>query len=148
MQQVPTESSNQIPQSNPPIASTNSTQDGFSQHDPADLSRDGLEHSRSHSPCSVIEPNREVALGLSANQLNERLRGISLGPASGEQPPVPGQRISDYENALTPPAGGHTMGFKVIKRHDTRSDGTQLEDFPNGKVASLMPPHRKLYELL
>lgn len=139
MQQVPTESSNQLPQSTLPIAPTNSTQDGFRQNDPDDLSRAGLEHSRSHSPRSVIEPNREALLGLSANQLDERLRGLSFGSGSGEQAPAPGQRVSDYENALTPPAGGHAMGFKVIKRHDTRSDGTQLEDFPNGKVPSRGP---------
>lgn len=31
------------------------------------------------------------------------------------------------------------MGFKVIKRQDTRLDGTQLEDFPNGKAVCPHP---------
>ncbi|KLU82676.1 F-box and WD domain-containing protein [Magnaporthiopsis poae ATCC 64411] len=42
-----------------------------------------------------------------------------------------GQRISEYENALTPTAPKHPPGFNVVKRPGSPSKGTQLTDFPN-----------------
>ncbi|RGP65042.1 hypothetical protein FLONG3_9377 [Fusarium longipes] len=66
-----------------------------------------------------------------ADLLDEELRRLSLGHHSTIQPSAPGQRISEYENAMTPPTPKKAMGFKVIKRSETPSTGVQLEDFPN-----------------
>lgn len=60
--------------------------------------------------------------------LDEELRGLSLGNGT----PAPGHRISEYENAMTPPTPRRALGFKVIKRSETLSDGVKLADFPNG----------------
>lgn len=96
----------------------------------------GFDRRRSSASSSSIRTDlqRDGHLdGLNADQLDEKLRGLSLGPKKGgRRPSAPGQRISEYENALTPPTPKQALGFKVIKRTDTRSDSVQIEDFPNG----------------
>ncbi|KAL7627665.1 hypothetical protein AAE478_001858 [Parahypoxylon ruwenzoriense] len=47
------------------------------------------------------------------------------------RPMAPGHRISEYENALTPVVPRQALGFKVVKRADTRADSVHLSDFPN-----------------
>lgn len=135
MQQVPTESSKQVQQSTSPLAPTTSTQDGFHQHDPSGLSQTRAERSRSQSPRSVSGHGHrsESPLECGPGQLEERLYRLSIGSRSGDNNVAPGQRVSDYENALTPPTIKQAMGFRVIKRQGSRLDGTQLEDFPNGE---------------
>ncbi|KAH9904115.1 hypothetical protein F4778DRAFT_770620 [Xylariomycetidae sp. FL2044] len=69
-----------------------------------------------------------------AHSLQERLRRLSVhddGDAASGRPKPPGQRISEYENALTPSIPRQALGFKVIKRADTRADRVQITDFPN-----------------
>jgi hypothetical protein len=138
MQQVPTESSQQAQQSTPSLVPTTSTQDGSHQHDPSGLSQARAERSRSQSPRSVSGHGHgpESPIELGPGQLEERLYRLSLGSRTGDHHATPGQRVSDYENALTPPTIKHAMGFKVIKRPGPRLDGTQLEEFPNGKRQS------------
>lgn len=70
--------------------------------------------------------------GVNADQLDEKLVGLSLGSNSGDRHFAPGQQIHNYERALSPHTPKHGLGFKVTKRSDTSSDRTQLQDFPNG----------------
>jgi hypothetical protein len=65
--------------------------------------------------------------------LGERLRRLS----TRDQSPtgtllVAGQRIFEYENALTPLVPRQALGFKVIKRTGNETARVNLEDFPNG----------------
>lgn len=136
MQQGPTKTSEQLSQTKNPSTSPHSHH-GFLHHD-AGLERVrsadsvGSAGSRSASPRSVSDGRRESLEGPDADQLDERLRGLSLGRRAGRRQPAAGQRVSDYEKALTPPTPRQAMGFKVIKRTDSQFDGPQLEDFPNG----------------
>jgi hypothetical protein len=70
--------------------------------------------------------------------LDEELRRLSLEHHSAVQPSAPGQRISEYENAMTPPTPKKVLGFKVIKRSESPSGGVQLEDFPNGASYNIL----------
>jgi hypothetical protein len=72
------------------------------------------------------------------DQLDEELRRLSLDEAHDDRPSVPGQRISEYEKALTPQAAKQELGFQVIKRSEPRSDGIHLDNFPNGMFDHIM----------
>ncbi|KAK9784629.1 putative F-box domain-containing protein [Seiridium cardinale] len=65
--------------------------------------------------------------GVNADQLDKELRGLKVHDPSS----TPGQRIFEYENALTPSTPRQALGFKVIKRANPLSDGPQLAEFPN-----------------
>ncbi|KAK6853405.1 F-box domain-containing protein [Apiospora arundinis] len=67
------------------------------------------------------------APGVSAAQLEDRLRGLNVA----DFPKNPGHRISEYENALTPATPRQALGFKVVRRAGSQTDGAQLTDFPN-----------------
>ncbi|KAM0321698.1 hypothetical protein ACHAQA_009937 [Verticillium albo-atrum] len=129
MQTWPTESSD-ISRPNDPQAPSSSSQDG-SQHQQQPRGPAHLQHrvdSSSASPHSIAEgPD-----GVNAIQLDERLRRLSDRSGQSEaRRCVAGQRITDYENAMTPSTPRQALGFKVIKRADSRSDGVQISDFPN-----------------
>lgn len=82
----------------------------------------------------MSELDREPRDAVDADRLDEKLRGLSLHgkpKTSLNRPITAGQRVSDYENALTPPTPRQALGFKVIRRSDS-SDGPQMTDFPNG----------------
>lgn len=100
-----------------PNASPATTQDG--SHLPAPSSLDGggsSSRSRSLSPRDGAVQHDDISRLLS----------------DGEQFAfLPGERISAYENAITPTAQ-QTMGFKVVKRSGSVSDGPTLTDCPNG----------------
>lgn len=72
------------------------------------------------------------APGVSAAQLEDRLRGLNVA----DFPKNPGHRISEYENALTPATPRQALGFKVVRRAGSQTDGAQLTDFPNGMYKS------------
>ncbi|KAI1342404.1 hypothetical protein F5Y15DRAFT_412910 [Xylariaceae sp. FL0016] len=83
--------------------------------------------TRSMSPQSVQDHD-----GVNPNSLEERLRGLNVQDGlPAERSKHLGQRISEYENALTPSVPRQALGFKVIKRADTESDRVHLDDFPN-----------------
>ncbi|XXG98441.1 hypothetical protein Hte_004764 [Hypoxylon texense] len=73
--------------------------------------------------------------GINPDSLQERLR--RLNNANNEQNSTRivtlGQRISEYESALTPAVPRQPLGFKVIKRAggDGQPGSVQLTDFPN-----------------
>ncbi|KAH7327990.1 hypothetical protein B0I35DRAFT_416283 [Stachybotrys elegans] len=131
MQQEPIEDLQLSTTRNPSVSSF-SLHHGPIQHDLAGL---GLHRvppagSSSASPRSAQDP-RYVAHGVDIDQVDERLRGLSLHGAPTTSSIVAGQRVSDYENALSPPTPRQALGFKVIKRPESGLQGPQLEDFPN-----------------
>jgi len=72
------------------------------------------------------------------------LRVVEATPAAAAPQPatVAGQRIVDYENAVIVSSPRHDyrppLGFKVIP--NSRSDGVQLLDFPNGSSLPRLAP--------
>lgn len=144
MQQEPTESPEPQFKHAQLSETLNHHQHGSLRPEPSGRSprRSAGSSSSSASPDSVLDARRDSADAVDADHLDERLRGLSLGPRKGgrgrSRPEVPGQRISDYENALTPPTPMQALGFKVVRRSDTSNDGTQIEDFPNGSCAGCL----------
>lgn len=70
---------------------------------------------------------------------NSPHRVARLNDNSEFRPKPTFNRISEYENALSPaPRRRSSDGitFKVIKKKGNRLDGPQLDTFPNGKLAS------------
>ncbi|KAF4444884.1 f-box wd-repeat pof10 [Fusarium acutatum] len=130
MQQEPLENTEHL------IHRDNPYKTSISQHGPLHHDLRGLLRVYS-GDSSGTEPGSAPVLrcvsghDVDADLLDEELRRLSLGHRSTFRPSAPGQRISEYENAMTPPTPKKALGFKVIKRSETPSDGVQLEDFPN-----------------
>ncbi|EFQ27701.1 F-box domain-containing protein [Colletotrichum graminicola] len=137
MQHWPTESSETQHQQDNPSTSSSLLQHGPSQrHQPTGVAQLRRDDSGSASPRSVPDTaGRHASLdAVSADQLDERLRRLSVPDTAfseAHQGVIAGQRVIEYENALTPSTPRHPLGFKVIKRSDPRPDGVQLTDFPN-----------------
>ena len=133
MQHESTERSEQNNRINPSTSSS-PNQYGSLPYEPNGLYR---VHSGGSSSVSSQSTRRDSDDGIDADQLDERLRGLSLRAIKALRHPAPGQRISDYENALTPPTPRQALGFKVIKRSGgDAGDGVQLTDIPNGQFSS------------
>ncbi|KAI1377672.1 hypothetical protein F4677DRAFT_415152 [Hypoxylon crocopeplum] len=136
MQQELFEVSNQI-QQNTSQSPKALQQHGLQHHEPSGPAHRSLlqQLSGSVSPHSArggsgVAANGE---GVNADSLQDRLRRLNdiSKDSIAVVPKTPGQRISEYENALTPAVPRQALGFKVIKRADVGSDGVQLVDFPN-----------------
>ncbi|KAM3456035.1 hypothetical protein MY3296_001904 [Beauveria thailandica] len=132
--------------SNPPEnvpASSSSLKHGSLHHEPIGLYRVHSAASSS-SRSSSSRPRRDsVDDGIDADQLDEKLRGLRLRSAKGSRhnkpfASAPGQRIADYENALTPPTPKQALGFKVIKRSAGEPGGTHLTDIPNEILTNIL----------
>ncbi|KXJ92479.1 hypothetical protein Micbo1qcDRAFT_162778 [Microdochium bolleyi] len=125
---------------------TSSTQTTVLQHglrpsDAADHGHLDLRHQQqpaqglgTRSRHVQVEPG--IALvddGVDAAALGDRLRRLSTAEdySNQDRPKLPGQRIAEYENALTPSVAPPAPGFKVIKRSDSPLAGMLLSDFPN-----------------
>lgn len=111
---------------------TSSSQHGLIHHVPNGLRRVYSGDSGGVDSGSAPALRQDSGHDVDADLLDEELRRLSVGHHSAVQPFAPGQRISEYENAMTPPTPKKALGFKVIKRSETPSNGVQLEDFPNG----------------
>jgi len=148
MQREPSECSEHLDHDKIPSAPPLTSQYGLpiQHHDSSDIGRVrsalSVGRSRSASPRSVTDQRRnsvDAVDAVDANQLDEKLRRLGLSlPARADvasRRPAAGQRVSDHENALTPPAPRQASGFKVIRRADSSSNGAvvQLADFPNGQ---------------
>jgi hypothetical protein len=134
MHQELTETFDQVSQIQSSRLSSRSSSKHGSQSRPAGAF-DGLPdyRSRSASPGPVFAADGAV----NADRLDSRLRRLSSSSsavADHPRPPVAGQRVSDYEKALISgyPSPRQSLAFKVVRRHDSPSDGVQLTDFPNG----------------
>ncbi|KAI1776974.1 hypothetical protein F4818DRAFT_365672 [Hypoxylon cercidicola] len=106
------------------------------QHDPNDPTRrPGLRQlSGNMSPQSAGGESAGIdGEGINPDSLQQRLRrlnNVSIEQNSTRVVTL-GQRISEYESALTPAVPRQPLGFKVIKRADGQSGSAQLADFPN-----------------
>ncbi len=134
MQQEPTENSESRRHTTALEVPSHSAHDGSLHHEADHLQRVRSAASGSSRSASPRSTRLDPLDAVDANQLDERLRGLSLRDGSGSRhrPTAAGQRILDYENALTPPTPRQAMGFKVIKRSDS-FNGVKLTDFPNGQ---------------
>jgi hypothetical protein len=104
----------------------------------------GPAHEMLQRKSSMSPQPRSIAYasvdGVDAQQLEQRLRGLNGGSRRDSGLSLtPGQRISEYEKALTPSVPREAFGFKVIRRADGRTDGVQLEDLPNGSCSPSRP---------
>ncbi|TQV96077.1 hypothetical protein V2A60_003478 [Cordyceps javanica] len=119
------------------------------QHGPVHRESVGLYrvHSAasSSSRSSPSRPCRRDSAGdgVDAEQLDEKLRGLRLRNARATRhgnplASAPGQRIADYENALTPPNPKQALGFKVIKRSAGEPGRTLLTDIPNEILTNIL----------
>lgn len=117
---------------------SSSSQHGPIQHEPIGLYRvHSAASSNSHSSSSPSCRRDSADDGVDVDRLDEKLRGLRLRSAKGSRhskllASAPGQRIADYENALTPPTPRQALGFKVVKRSAGEPGGTLLTDIPNG----------------
>lgn len=136
MQQEPLTNS-ELPQSSHAPISSAPSQHGSFHPDHSGLYR-VRSGSSSASARSVGDLGGLPVDGIDTDQVDERLLGLSLGGRSDTRSAAAGQRVSDYENALTPPTPRQALGFKVIKRINPDSDGPQLSDFPNGMPVFLL----------
>lgn len=140
MQQEPLEISQQTLRQTSSQTTASSTQDGLIRP------RQGLPDDGPASPGRDISPRAGPAdcpdpaspEGVNATQLDARLSLLSghHGLPHDGSPESPasaaGQRVSEYERAMTPITPRKPLGFKVVKRTDASSNGMQLQDFPNG----------------
>jgi hypothetical protein len=76
-----------------------------------------------------------VASTVDTEGAEDELRRLNLSARNEDRPKPSFQRISEYENALVPSPprkASEGPGFKVVKKKGGRSDGPQLDQFPNG----------------
>ncbi len=94
----------------------------------------------SDAPPADGAPSAAFVCRLDVDHLDQTLGRLSLAAASSAAAvPVAGQRISEYENAVAASSLPRTdprppLGFKVS--HNSRSEGVQLVDFPNGSCSA------------
>ncbi|TLS29818.1 hypothetical protein PpBr36_01266, partial [Pyricularia pennisetigena] len=123
-----------------PSASENPFKDGFP------CGPDGIRSLRasSASPGGAWggSPRLRDAGFLDTEQLDKQLRRLSdhKDDDSGRrsEPPIAGQRVFDYENALTPSQSKHSSGFKFANRTSSPSTGIQLLDLPNETLTHIL----------
>ncbi|KAM3485216.1 hypothetical protein MY8738_001464 [Beauveria namnaoensis] len=124
-------------------ASSSSLKHGSLHREPIGLYRVHSAASSSSRSSSSRPPRDLVDDGVDVDQLDEKLRGLRLRNAKGSRhnklfASAPGQRIADYENALTPPTPKQALGFKVIKRSAGEPGGTRLTDIPNEILTNIL----------
>ncbi|KAJ2997163.1 hypothetical protein NUW58_g739 [Xylaria curta] len=91
--------------------------------------RDHSMSPRSASDADELSPQGQ---GVPPDSLEERLRRLNAHDQSPtDRLPPAGQRITEYESALTPSVPRQALGFKVIKRGDNETARIHLDDFPN-----------------
>ncbi|KAI6352524.1 hypothetical protein MCOR25_009392 [Pyricularia grisea] len=123
-----------------PSASEHSFQDGFPR------GPDGIRSlgASSASPrgASCGSSGLHHAGVLDTEQLDQQLRRLSghKDDDSGRRPtpPIAGQRVLEYENALTPSQSKHSSGFKISNRTSSPSTGIQLMDLPNETLTHIL----------
>jgi hypothetical protein len=153
MQPEPIEVSTQLQPQTSASEPSNASRHGFlpAHLHPADL-RDPLEEDRVESPgpghpadAAESEPREDTGLPT-------QLRRLRLDQGVENKPKASFQRISEYENALSPSPPrkqSEGPGFKIIK-HKGKStlDGTEFERFPNGIPSSSLTLGRVIFSLI
>jgi hypothetical protein len=133
MQSEPTENFTDTRNTNHTEGSANASQHGFLAQQIQ--STDTRDSSRNEVVASGVSgPVADAGARLS-DGTEEQLRRLSLGDGNETRPKPSFQRISEYENALspsTPRKQSEGPGFKIVKNKGNRLDGPQLANFPNG----------------
>jgi hypothetical protein len=142
MQPEPTEHPQESLNSPNPSNLVNSSQYGLStnQLPAAELRGSPLEGYAAPGGLFAAGSPSEVA------PLHDQLSGLSLDDKSRARPKPSFQRISEYENALSPLPPrklNQGPGFTVVKKSGNNLHGPQLENFPNGNNPVLL--HNKLF---
>lgn len=142
MQAQPINNTTSSPSTEAPQFRTSTTQDGLYPPAPGLLDGSSPPRSRSLSTSSFASGATPLANGFRAGQVDNHKASRRLS-GQGERTTLPGERIAAYENAATPNMP-QTVGFKVVKRPGSSSDGPLLSDCPNGPLSFslLMLGHR------
>jgi hypothetical protein len=134
MQPEPIEASTQLQPQNNPSEPSNPSHHGFlpAHLHPADpLEEDRVELPGSGHPADAAESRAIQVAGLPT-----QLHRLRLNQGVENKPKASFQRISEYENALSPSPPrkqSEGPGFKIIKHKGKNTlDGTEFEKFPNG----------------
>ncbi|KAK1755927.1 F-box/WD repeat-containing protein pof10 [Echria macrotheca] len=131
MQQGLTNSLNQAQPQNAQAPTSQTLQHG-SLH-PQSGSPDPRSQSQSRSSSPGSQRSGTSGAGVDRVQLDRILGRLSFDGSSTARL-SPGQRILEYENAVAASSRRSprpVLGFQVVKRPGTPSDGVQLVDFPN-----------------
>lgn len=131
MQAQPFDNTTTSPSTEAPKSRTSAAQDG--SYPPAPGLLDGSCQLRSRSPSPSPFDATPLADGFRAGQLHDHETSRRLS-SQEERATLPGERITAYENAATPIMPQQTVGFKVVKRSGSPSDGPSLSDCPNGTL--------------
>ncbi|KAJ4389860.1 hypothetical protein N0V93_007332 [Gnomoniopsis smithogilvyi] len=134
MQLNPIDSSASVPPTEASESPDPNTQDGIDPSAPSSLDGRSQPRSRRLSRGSVAADASLSARGVIADELDKTMLRLSLHEG---HTPVPGERVSAYENAATP-TGHQAMGFKVVKRSGSPSNGPRLTDCPNEILTHVM----------
>jgi hypothetical protein len=139
MQPEPIEPSTQLQTQNNAPEPSNTSHHGFlpAHLHPADL-RNSLEEDRVELPDSGHPADAAESEFGEDPGLPTQLRRLRLDQGIENKPKASFQRISEYENALSPSPPrkqSEGPGFKVIKHKGKNTlDGTEFERFPNGML--------------
>ena len=115
----------------------------LSEHLPSAERRNSLEEDDGDSSEWSHESSVAEFTVPEERRLQEQLRRLNLNDTHETRPKPSFQRISEYENALSPlppRKENDGPGFKIIKRKGNRLSGPQLDNFPNG-----IPPYLQLH---
>ncbi|KAL7921653.1 hypothetical protein ACQKWADRAFT_294897 [Trichoderma austrokoningii] len=145
MTQEPVKTPTQFP-NNSNLDPLHLSQHGSLPRDASGLHRD-LSGGFSPSRLGFVDQRRQLPdesdAGVNADQLDKKLRRLTLDEAQDGRPSVPGQRVSEYEKALASQTAKQDFGLQVVKRSEPRSDGIRLDNFPNEiltHIFSHLPP--------
>ncbi|KAI5868435.1 hypothetical protein GGS23DRAFT_609155 [Durotheca rogersii] len=117
---------------------------GFQHHDPSEHAQSSLPQSPFLVGNSGSAPEDDSTsvndAGVDPSFVQERLRRLNDAWEEPDttRPKVPGQRIYEYENALSLTALRQSSGFKVAKSVGTRVDGIHLAHFPNEILTQIL----------
>ncbi|KAF4626753.1 hypothetical protein G7Y89_g11404 [Cudoniella acicularis] len=144
MQPEPIETSTRIFNNITPSAPTASSQHGFldEQLQSAELLRDPRDKEQGESAERRIATNIDAsAADADVADVQEQLQKLNVAEGGLDRPKASFQRISEYENALSPSPPrkqSEGPGFKVVKKRGTRLDAPQLDKFPNEVLTHIL----------
>ena len=139
MQPEPTEASTPLQSQTNASAPSDASHHGFlpAPLHPADL-RDLLEEDRVESPGPRHTSDNAESDPPEDTSLPSQLRRLRLDQGIETKPKPSFQRISEYENALSPSPPrkqNEGPGFKVVKHKGKNTlEGTEFDKFPNGML--------------
>jgi hypothetical protein len=143
-----------------PIASSPRISNTINPTEPSTAAQHGFLPQQLHSADPQSPPDEEdirsgdpgaVASPPGVARLQEELRRLSLSDGHENRIKPSFQRISEYENALSPSPPrkeSEGPGFKIIKKKGNRLDGPQLDSFPNGMQPKMLAFSRLIWSII